>query len=151
MSFNDEMKKVLLAGIGAVATTAEKSKEMVDGFVKKGEITVEQGKILNEELMRNIKEKVNEHISVTIVKDNCESNPSFADKLDQLTPAQLRELKAKLDALDMEPVEEPVNETVEETTEESVAEECVEEPVVNDTTDSPESESCSNEDKNCDC
>ncbi|MDD3165666.1 MAG: hypothetical protein PHS97_07400 [Oscillospiraceae bacterium] len=52
MMFGDEMKKVVLAGIGAVALTIEKSKELVDELVKKGELTVEQGKVLNEELKR---------------------------------------------------------------------------------------------------
>ena len=39
---SDSMKKILLAGIGAAATTAEKSKEILDDLVKKGELTVEQ-------------------------------------------------------------------------------------------------------------
>ena len=51
----DGVKKVLLAGIGAVAVTAEKSRELLDEMVKKGELTVEQGKVLNEELKHNIK------------------------------------------------------------------------------------------------
>ena len=50
MGINEDLKKVLLAGIGAVATTAEKAQEVVDTLIKKGEITVEQGKVLNEEL-----------------------------------------------------------------------------------------------------
>ena len=37
-----EMKKILLAGIGAVALTTEKAKDLVDDLVNKGEITVEQ-------------------------------------------------------------------------------------------------------------
>ena len=52
------LKKVLLAGIGAVAVTGEKSKELLDEMVKKGELTVEQGKALNEELKHNIKSTV---------------------------------------------------------------------------------------------
>ena len=39
----DGLRKVLLAGIGALATGYEKSSELVDELVKKGEITVEQG------------------------------------------------------------------------------------------------------------
>ena len=54
------LKKLLLAGIGAVATTAEKSQEILDELVKKGEITVEQGKELNKELKHNIKKTVKE-------------------------------------------------------------------------------------------
>ena len=41
----DGLRKVLLAGIGALATGYEKSSELVDELVKKGEITVEQGKV----------------------------------------------------------------------------------------------------------
>ena len=48
--FSDNIKKVILAGIGAVATTAERSKDLLDEMVEKGELTVEQGKVLNEEL-----------------------------------------------------------------------------------------------------
>lgn len=50
MNLSEELRKVLLAGVGAVAVTAEKSKELVEELVKKGELTVEQGKVLNEEL-----------------------------------------------------------------------------------------------------
>ena len=46
--FGENIKKLLLAGIGAVATTAEKSKELLEDMVEKGELTVEQGKVLNE-------------------------------------------------------------------------------------------------------
>ena len=42
-NLTDNLKKVILAGIGAVATTAEKSKDVLDDMVKKGELTVEQG------------------------------------------------------------------------------------------------------------
>ena len=45
---SDNLKKIFLAGIGAVAVTAEKSKDLLDEMVEKGELTVEQGKVLNE-------------------------------------------------------------------------------------------------------
>ena len=47
---SDSFKDVLLAGVGALAIGAEKSKELFDQFVQQGQITVEQGKSLNEEL-----------------------------------------------------------------------------------------------------
>ena len=74
---SDSMKKILLAGIGAAATTAEKSKEILDDLVKKGELTVEQGKVLNEELKHNVKQ--------TFQKD--EQDP--ADVLKGMTPEQI--------------------------------------------------------------
>lgn len=39
--------QTVLAGIGAVAATKEKSEGILDELVKKGELTVEQGKVLN--------------------------------------------------------------------------------------------------------
>lgn len=53
----DGMKKLILAGIGAAATTAEKSEELLEELVRKGELTVEQGKALNQELKHTVKEK----------------------------------------------------------------------------------------------
>ena len=55
-TFGDGLHKVFLAGVGALATTAEKSQEIVDDLVKKGELTVEQGKALNTELKRKTAE-----------------------------------------------------------------------------------------------
>lgn len=46
------VRRVFLAGVGAIATGAEKSQQIIDDLVKKGELTVEQGKVLNEELTR---------------------------------------------------------------------------------------------------
>lgn len=54
--FGDGLRKVFLAGVGALATTVEKGQELVDDLVKKGELTVEQGKELNTELKRKLKE-----------------------------------------------------------------------------------------------
>ena len=59
MELGDGLKKLLLAGVGTVAVTAEKSREILDELVKKGELTVEQGKVLNQELKHNIKETIN--------------------------------------------------------------------------------------------
>lgn len=56
----NDLKKILLAGVGAVAVTAEKSEEILKDLVKRGEITVEQGKALNEELKRKMQEKKQE-------------------------------------------------------------------------------------------
>ena len=50
----DGLKKVVLAGIGTVAVTAEKSKEIIDEMAKRGQQTVEQGKVLNQELMADV-------------------------------------------------------------------------------------------------
>ena len=54
-SLGDGVKKVLLAGIGTAAVTAEKSKEVLDKMAERGEAAVEQGKVLNQELRHLLK------------------------------------------------------------------------------------------------
>ena len=100
------MKKSLLAGSGAAATTAEKSKEILDDLVKKGELTVEQGKVLNEELKHNVKQ--------TFKKD--EQDP--ADVLKGMTPEQIEALKAAIANMEAKATEEKAEETKEEAAEE---------------------------------
>ncbi|MGN0302080.1 MAG: hypothetical protein ACI4BI_04300 [Anaerotardibacter sp.] len=41
---------IFLAGVGALAITGEKAKNVVDTLIEKGELTVEQGKEINTEL-----------------------------------------------------------------------------------------------------
>lgn len=53
----DELKNVLLAGIGSAAYTYEKASKIVDDLVEKGKLTLDEGKELSSELKRNIVEK----------------------------------------------------------------------------------------------
>ena len=92
-NLESDLKKVLLAGIGALATTVEKSKDIVDELVKKGEITVEQGKALNEELKHDIQEKKEEKASAACAAD-------VTEKLEQLNAEDLAKIKAKLAELE---------------------------------------------------
>jgi len=61
----DDLKNLLLAGLGAAAYTYEKSKKVIDEMVDKGRLTLEEGKELSEELKRNIKEKENKYMPLT--------------------------------------------------------------------------------------
>lgn len=84
----ENVKKLLLAGIGAAAVTAEKSKELLDEMVKKGELTVEQGKVLNEELKHNLKKTVQENVHKA---EKQTSTEEVDDLLEKLSPEQLEE------------------------------------------------------------
>lgn len=92
-SFGENIKKLLLAGIGAVAVTAEKSKDLLDEMVEKGELTVEQGKVLNEELKHNIKKTVKEKTGAGRKETAAEE---LSDLLDKMTPEQLAALKEQI-------------------------------------------------------
>ena len=102
----EELKKMVLAGIGAVAVTAEKSKEIIEELVKKGEITVAEGKVLNEELMRKVKNKVNdvvnEHVTVTVTKSEEPTAEVILTNLDKMSKEDLDAIKAKLAELEKE-------------------------------------------------
>lgn len=88
-NLSDDLKKFLLAGIGAAAITIEKSKEVVDELVKKGELTIEQGKALNEELKHNFAKKMEKPVTVEKMSKDLE-NVSLED---------LDKLKAKIEEL----------------------------------------------------
>lgn len=89
----ENVKKLLLAGVGAAATTVEKSKEILDDLVEKGELTVEQGKALNEELKHNIKKTVEENVKNSEKADPVEE---LDELLEKMTPEQIEALKERL-------------------------------------------------------
>ena len=124
-SLGDGVKKVLLAGIGTAAVTAEKSKEVLDKMAERGEAAVEQGKVLNQELRHNV------NVSVKT------SSPEELDELlDKMTPEQIEQLKERIyerEAAVSEEETEKVEEAVEqagetaETVETETAEEAAKE------------------------
>ena len=89
---SDNLKKIFLAGIGAVAVTAEKSKDLLEEMVEKGELTVEQGKVLNEELKHNVKTTVKEKVNAL----KPATAEELSDLLDKMTPEQIAALKEQI-------------------------------------------------------
>ena len=51
---SDGFKDIFLAGVGAMAITGEKTKELVDQLISKGELTVDQGRQINTELKHKV-------------------------------------------------------------------------------------------------
>ena len=113
----DELKKFVLAGIGAVAITAEKGKEIIDELVKKGEITVTEGKHLNEELSRKMKEKfsdvMKDNVNITITKNENPSKDDILSTLDKMSKEELKAVKEKLMKLENDSDKPTNEETVE--------------------------------------
>ena len=86
----ESIRKLILAGIGAAAVTKEKSESILRDLVKKGELTVEQGKVLNEELKHSVKEAIRDNVTVHVVKPE--------EDLDNLDDAQLEALRQRVQA-----------------------------------------------------
>ena len=104
----ESLKKLLLIGIGTAAVTAEKSKEVLDDLVKKGELTVEQGKVLNKELKHNIKETLKDNVNVSVKASTPEELQTLLEKK---KPEQIEQLKQQIS--NMEQTAEEKTETVE--------------------------------------
>ena len=79
----ESIRKLILAGIGAAAVTKEKSESILRDLVKKGELTVEQGKVL-------VKEAIRDNVTVHVVKPE--------EDLDNLDDAQLEALRQRVQA-----------------------------------------------------
>ena len=125
MELGEGLKKILLVGIGTAAVTAEKSKEILDELVKKGELTVEQGKVLNQELKHNIKSTVK--TAADSVKENAarkNEQEELKATISKLTPEQLAAVKAQIESMQAEAAreKEEAAETVEEPVEEAAPE-----------------------------
>ncbi|MCI1305616.1 MAG: hypothetical protein LKG40_05245 [Lachnospiraceae bacterium] len=86
----DGLKKLILAGIGAVAETTEKSSELIDNLAKKGEITVAQGKELNKELKHNMRQTMENN------RTKSDGSEDIGVKLAGMTMDELDALKAKI-------------------------------------------------------
>ena len=86
----NDLKKVLLAGIGLTDMTVDKAYSFVKELVEKGRLTVEEGKELEQELKRQSKEEAQEFLNKLDAK---KSSVEYATKDD------VKRLEEKLDAL----------------------------------------------------
>ncbi|WP_066503901.1 phasin family protein [Abyssisolibacter fermentans] len=86
------LKNILLAGIGTAAYTYEKAVDIVDDMVKKGEITIKQGKELTDELKKRSVEGF----------DNANSNlKQTIMNIENMTQNELEEIKKKINELEL--------------------------------------------------
>ena len=104
----ETVRKLILAGIGAVAVTKEKAAGVLEELVKQGELTVEQGKVLNEELKHNIKEAVRENVQVNVTT----TADDLMNAVEDMDEEQLESLKQRIEAAQQaRTAEEPAAET----------------------------------------
>lgn len=89
-----ELKKAMLAGVGTAATAYEKADSFIGDMVSKGKMTVEDGKVLSEELKRNVQEKTQE------------ATTEINYKLEKLKHFNKQDFKAMYDEANKETLEE---------------------------------------------
>jgi polyhydroxyalkanoate synthesis regulator phasin len=97
----ESLKKLGLLGIGAVAITEEKIREVVNELVEKGEMSVDEGKTLVHELLtekkkqvQDFEEKISRDVQNAISKSNIASKDDVSRLEDKIT--ELEETIKKL-------------------------------------------------------
>ena len=88
------IKNIILAGIGSMAQTYEKAEGIITDMVAKGELTIKQGKELNEELKINLNnKKENESITPDKLKE-------IISELNLATKSELDNINKRLEQLE---------------------------------------------------
>ena len=80
-------REIFLAGVGTAALTCEKAGEVISDLIKKGKLSVEEGKQLSEEFKKNMKEKTDKA---------CDS---FMSKMNEIKPLTKESLKEALEEM----------------------------------------------------
>lgn len=98
-ALGEGVKKVFLAGIGALSLTAEKSKELLEGLVARGELTVEEGREMARELNRKASSRTDAALSGELSRKKQaagEKIEALWANIQKMTDEELALLKAKL-------------------------------------------------------
>lgn len=94
----EQLKRLAMIGIGGTALAVEKVTDYVDGLVKQGKLTVDEGKKLTEELIRNkekeVTEKGREEIEAILLEMNIAQRQDI-EKLEKRIEDLERELENK--------------------------------------------------------
>ncbi len=77
-------------GLGAMSMTNDKAQELKKELLQKGEEMLEKGKVKNEELKHNIKEKMKENVTVIVEEDD--SKEKIAEKIKSMSKEEKTEL-----------------------------------------------------------
>lgn len=116
-NLGEGLRKLLLAGIGAAATTGEKAQEILDDLVKKGELTMEQRKSLGKEIkFDDLKAKAKQTADSVIdsakkAGDRVRGDgdgvdlKDISDKVRNMTKDQLAQLRTAIDKIQKNPDE----------------------------------------------
>lgn len=116
------LHKLILAGVGAAAATKEKSEVIFQELVRKGELTVEQGRVLNEELKHNLREAIRENVTVNVLDMSEDIMSSVKDMDDEQLEALKQCIRDAEQARKAEKVSEAVDDGEKNDTEEPVGE-----------------------------
>ena len=88
----ESIKEVLLMGLGAISLTGEKANELKKELLEKGESLYKEGSIKNEELNRDIKEKIKENTNIKVTTASKEELVEIINNLSDEEKEEIKEL-----------------------------------------------------------
>lgn len=88
----ESIKEVLLMGLGAISLTGEKANELKKELLEKGESLYKEGYIKNEELKRDIKEKIKENTNIKVTTASKEELVEIINNLSDEEKEEIKEL-----------------------------------------------------------
>ena len=89
----ESLKEIILMGLGAVSLTGEKAMELKKELLEKGEHMYKEGAIKNEELKRDIKEKIKEEIKEnTNIRCTSATKEDLVDIINSLSDEEKEEI-----------------------------------------------------------
>jgi polyhydroxyalkanoate synthesis regulator phasin len=100
MSISEDMRKLVMAGLGAASVATEKTGEAIEMLAKRGEEVLAHGKDMNERLRHEIRKAMEDD-------EKTESDPMGKDDvlsaLEKLTPEERKAIRDRLDQLGQTP------------------------------------------------
>ena len=88
----ESIKEVLLMGLGAISLTGEKANELKKELLEKGESLYKEGSIKNEELKRDIKEKIKVNTNIKVTTASKEELVEIINNLSDEEKEEIKEL-----------------------------------------------------------
>lgn len=87
----EDIKEILLMGLGAMSLTNSKAQDLKKELLDKGNELYETGKIKNEELKHDIEDKIKQNVTIVYNKDDM-SKKELADKINSMSKEDKKEI-----------------------------------------------------------
>lgn len=91
----EDLKNIILMGLGVMSLTNEKAQDLKKELLEKGSELYEKGKVANEELKHNIQEKMKENVTVVYEKNEV-TKDDFIDSIKKLSDEDKKEIMEAL-------------------------------------------------------
>lgn len=88
----EELKNIMLMGLGAISLTGEKATALKKELLEKGEELYQEGRIKNEELKRELKNQIKESITAEVSPTTKEEMVDIINKMSEEEKKELIKL-----------------------------------------------------------